>query len=114
MSITKILSNEKTTADEKIEDIALTVAKARASYGNEEAVIEDPLVNTHQGQMRFSNLENDSKLVYAKNEVSKIKVKACEAVEQNTGVNVNRRVEELIAINPILVNLGSGTKFEYL
>jgi len=114
MSITKILSDEKTTAAEKVASVAETVAKARASYDNEEAVIEDPFVGTSQGQMRFSNLEDDSKLVYVKNEVARIKVKACEAVEQNSGVNVNRRVEELIATNAILVNVGSGTKFEYL
>ena len=114
MSITKILSNEETSVEEKITAIAETVAKARAAYGNEEAVIDDPLINTSYGEMRFSNLENDSKLQFIRNEVAKIKVLACECVEENQGVNVNRRVEELIAINPVLANISSGTKFEYL
>jgi Golgi nucleoside diphosphatase len=114
MSITKILSNEKTSDEEKIASIAELVAKARESYGNEDAVISDPIVNTAFGEMRFGNLENDSKLQAVRNEVSKIKVMACEAVEQGQGVNPNRRVEELIATNPILVNVSSGTKFEYL
>jgi len=114
MSITKILSNENSSAEEKIAAIAETVAKARASYGNEEAVIDDPFVSTTYGEMRFSNLEDDSKLSFIRNEVMKIKVSACEATEQKQGVNVGRRVEELIATNPILVNMSSGTKFEYL
>lgn len=114
MSITKILSNEKTSDEEKIAAVAELVAKARASYGNEDAEINDPLVGTAYGEMRFSNLEDDSKLQYIRSEVAKIKVRACEAVEQNQGVNPNRRVEELIATNPVLVNASSGTKFEYL
>jgi len=114
MSITKILSDENSSAEEKISDVAETVAKARASYGNEEAVIDDPFVCTTYGEMRFSNLEDDSKLQFISNEVMKIKVLACEATEQKQGVNVGRRVEELVATNPILVNVSSGTKFEYL
>lgn len=114
MSITKILSNENSSAEEKISAVAETVAKARAAYGNEEAVIDDPFLGTTYGEMRFSNLEDDSKLSFIRNEVMKIKVSVCEATEQKQGVNVGRRVEELIATNPILVNVSSGTKFEYL
>jgi hypothetical protein len=114
MSITKILSNEKTSDEEKIASVAELAAKARESYGNEDAEIKDPLVNTTYGEMRFSNLEDDAKLTFVRNEVAKIKVRACEAVEQGQGVNPNRRVEELIATNPVLVNVSSGTKFEYL
>lgn len=114
MSITKILSNENASDEEKIAAVAETVAKAREAYGNVDAEIDDPLVNTVHGQMRFSNLEDEGKLAFVRNEVATIKVKACEAVEQAQGVNPSRRVEELIATNPILVNVAAGTKFEYL
>lgn len=114
MSITKILSNEKSSDEEKIAAIAETIAKAREAYGNVDAEIDDPFVNTAHGQMRFSNLEDDSKLAYVRNEVARIKVMAGEATEQGQGVNPNRVVEQLLATNPILTNVAAGTKFEYL
>lgn len=114
MSLTAILSNEKTAVAEKLEAVAETVAKARAAYGNEDAEIAAPMVNTAYGAMRFTNLEDDAKLEIIRDTVMRIKVQAVEFGETREGANVNRKIEELLATSSIMVNVGEGSKFEYL
>lgn len=114
MSITKILSDEKTSATEKLEKIVEVVAAARKAYGNEDAEIESPMVNTVHGQMRFNHLEDDSKVEVIRGTVSRLKVEAVEFAEQTPGGNVNKKIEELLATSPIMANVSQGTKFEYL
>lgn len=114
MSITKILTAEKTSAEDKLAGVAEVVAKARNAYGNEEEVIRAPRVNTAHGSMPFDTLEDDSKVETLRHEVGRIKVLAIECAEQNPGTNINKKIEELIAINPFFVNVSPGTKFEYI
>lgn len=114
MSITKILTNEKTTAEEKLEAVAQVVAGAREAYGNTDAVIESPKVDTTGGCMSFVHLEDDSKVAVLRGEVARIKVEAVEFAENNAGVNINRKIEELLAVNGYFANIAAGTKFEYI
>lgn len=114
MSITKVLSDKDTDATNKLEAVSDIVANARQNYGNSEAEIQDPMVNTAHGSMRFSMLEAESKVELLRAEAARIKAVACEFVEQNPSANVNKKIEELISLNPLFGNIAAGTKFEYL
>lgn len=114
MSITKILNDEKVTTEEKLQRVAEIVASARQKYGNEEAEIQSPVINTPHGAMNFNHLEDDSKVELLKGTVQYIKAQAVEFAEQNEGVNFNKKIEELIATNPMFVNISAGTKFDYI
>ena len=114
MSITKILSEEKTPASEKLERVADVVAGARANYGNTDVEIASPMVNTTHGSMNFNHLEDESKVEMLRGEVQRIKAQAIEYVEQREGASLNRKIEELLATNGMFVNISAGTKFEYI
>lgn len=114
MSITKILTEEKTSAEDKLKRVAEVVAAARNAYGNEGVEIACPHVNTPQGSMPFIHLEDDSKVALLRDRVARIKAAAVEAAEQNPGVNINKKIEELLATDDMFVNISSGTKFEYI
>ena len=114
MSITKILSNKDASAEEKLERVAEIVAQARAAYGNEDAEIDAPRVNTTNGSMPFDLLDDDSKVALLSGEVAYVKAYAVEFSEQTTGVNLNKKIEELLATNGMFANIDAGTKFEYI
>ncbi len=113
-SITEILATAEMADSEKLQRIAEVVAKARDSYGNTEAEITAHMVPTTHGDMNFNYLDDSSKIAILKAEVQRIKAIAVEFSEQCEGVNLNRKIEELIATNSFLVNVSAGTKFEYL
>ena len=114
MSITKILSNKDASAEEKLERVAEIVAQARSAYGNEDAVITVPRAYTTNGDMPFDLLDDDSKVALLSGEVAAVKSAAVEFSEQNTGVNLNKKIEELLATIGLFTNISAGTKFEYI
>lgn len=114
MSITKTLSDKKIESSEKLSRVAEIVAQARANYGNEGVEISSPSVGTANGYMSFVHLDDDSKVVMLQGEVAKLKASAVEYAEQNEGVDLNRKIEELLATNGMFVNIAAGTKFEYI
>jgi hypothetical protein len=114
MSITKILTRKDADAEVQIEEVAGVVAAARQAYGNEDTVIEAPMVDTANGRMRFTHLEAASQVETLRGEVARIKAQAVEFVESTTGANLNKKVEELLAINAFFATVGEGTKFEYI
>lgn len=114
MSITKILTAKDVPAEEKLADVAGVVAGAREAYGNTEAEIAVPRVNTTNGDMPFDMLDADSKVALLTSEVAVIKSAAVEYSEQNPGTNLNRKIEELLSTNGMFANIAAGTKFEYI
>lgn len=114
MSITKILAEEKTSAEDKLERVAEIVGAARKAYDNEDSVIDSPMVGTAHGSMNFNHLEADSKVALLRGEVQAIKAQAVEFVECNPGANMNKRIEELLATHGMFVNISAGTKFNYI
>jgi len=114
MSITKILSEDKTPAEDKLDRVAEVVATARSAYGNEDESIESPSVQTPNGMMKFVHLEDESKVAVLRAELGRIKAQAVEFVEQGEGRSMNRKIEELLATNGMFVNISAGTKFEYI
>jgi len=114
MSITKTLSDEKMSAEDKLAAVAEVVAGAREKYGNGEAEIEVPRVSTAQGSMPFNMLEDDGKVAVLRSEVASLKAQAVEYCEQNPGTIINKKIEELLSTNAFFVNVAPGTKFEYI
>jgi len=114
MSITKILSAKDVDSADKLTAVAEVVAGARSAYGNSDAVVASPKVNTANGVMSFIHLDDDSKVELLKSEVAKLKSVAVEYVETTEGADLNRKIEELLAINGMFVNIAAGTKFSYI
>lgn len=114
MSISKILACKKTESADKLDKVAEIVKACRVSYGNDGVEIKDVKVNTSHGNLPFSNLEDDSKVELLMNEALNIKATAIAAVEDNTGMVLNKKVEELIATNPLFANVTSETGFDVL
>ena len=114
MSITKILNAKDADAEIQVTAVSEIVAAARAAYGNEDTTIEAPMVDTPHGRMSFVHLAAPSQVETLRSEVARIKAAAVEFVEMNSGASLNRKVEELLAINPFFASVGNGTKFEYI
>lgn len=114
MSLTKILSEKKADAEDQLTRVSEIVASARKAYGNEEAVIEAPMVTTTNGQMSFIHLDSESRVEILRGVVGSIKAAAVEFVEENPGASMDKQIEELLAINPFFTSVGNGTKFAYI
>jgi hypothetical protein len=114
MSITKILTDEKSTAEDKLADVANIVAGAREAYGNSSESVTTPRANTTHGSMPFDMLDADSKVEVLRGEVARIKATAIEFTEQREGANLNKKIEELIATNGYFCNIAAGKKFDYI
>jgi uncharacterized small protein (DUF1192 family) len=107
MSITKVLTDKDTAPADKLERVAEIVAQAREAYGNADAEISAPMINT-------VHLEDEAKVALLRDEVARIKARAVEMATQTPGANMNRKIEELLATNGMFVNIAAGTKFEYI
>lgn len=114
MSITKILGNNDLTDTEKLEQVAAIVTGARESYGNAEVEIPVTKINTPHGYLPFEHLEDDSKVALLLNEAISIKASAIAAEENQPGTVLNKKVEELLATNPLFTNASAGSEFSYL
>lgn len=116
MSITKILAQDskEVSNKDKVDQIAEVVSSARKSYGNSDASIKSPSINTVNGYMEIKYLEDNTKLELVKAEVTKIKVQSIEAVKDTEGLVLEKVIEEAIATSPVLVNIADTTEFTYL
>jgi len=114
MSITKILAEKDVDSGEKLTNVAVIVSAARKAYGNEDAEVASPKVSTTNGSMSFIHLDDDSKVSLLQAEVARVKSQAVEYVEHTEGADLNRKIEELIAINGMFTNIDAGTKFAYI
>jgi len=101
-------------SSEAIQELAKIVTKAREAYGNIDKEITPPEVNTINGLEDLAMLCDESKLVIAKSEVDNIRTIAVEYVKAFDGAILDRKVEELIAISPILANITEKVKSSYL
>lgn len=114
MSILKTLNKKKGNAADKLAAVAEAVAKARQKYGNGETVIAAPEVNTVDGLMSFVHLTDESKVEVCKAEAHRIRVEAIEFAKGVEGGIANKKIEELLAVSPIMANLTAGSDFDYL
>jgi hypothetical protein len=113
-SITKILTDKDSSSEEKLSAVADVVSVARKAYGNEDAEVAVPSVQTTNGSMPFIHLEDDSKVEILRHQLASLKARAVEASEQDSAVNINKEIEKLLATNGYFVNIAGGVKFEYI
>ena len=114
MSITKILSAKDVTSEDKLSKVADIIGTLRESYGNADTEIPSVKVSTTHGNLPFEHLEDDSKVEILMNEALNIKSTAIAAVEDNPGIVLNKKVEELLATSPLFANASGGTEFTVL
>ena len=114
MSLTEILTRKDADPAVQLEEVSEVVAVARKAYGNEDAVIESPMCNTTEGTMSFVHLEPAGKIALLRKQVGLIKATAVEFCETNPGSSMDKKIEELLALNAYFANAGAGTKFKYI
>ena len=108
MNLTQIFESEELSDKDKLGKITEIITSARNAYGNSEADITLPAVNTVDGLTDLNMLSSESRVVIAQSEVSTIKVIASEFVKCVEGANYAKKVEELIATNPVLAHITSA------
>ena len=114
MKLSEIFSAEDMSAKEKIQAIANIVETARSRYGNAEAKITAPEINTINGLEDIAMLCDESKVAIAESEVTNIRLISVEYVKAFEGAILDRKIEELIAISPILANITATTESAYI
>jgi len=114
MKLGDIFIDEDMKASKKVKLIAEVVTNARAAYGNGDAKITAPEVHTVDGLQDLAMLSDNSKVAIAESEVRNIKVLAVEYTKRFEGVILDKKIEELIALNPVLANITVVTESEYL
>ena len=114
MNLSEIFSSEELTASGKILHITEVVTRARTAYGNSDHDITAPEMHTADGLQDLAMLSAESKLVIAESEVRNIKVIANEFAKSFEGAKLDKKIEELIAISPILANIATTVDSEYI
>lgn len=114
MSLTTILTAKDADPAEQLKEVATVVGSARKAYGNEGTAIEAPMCDTTEGRMSFVHLEAASQVQTLRKQVSLIKAAAVEFVMNNPGAEMDKKIEELLALNAYFANVGNGTKFAYI
>lgn len=112
-TLTSIL-NSKKKAHVKLAAIIEVVARARKAYGNADIEIDPAEVNTTEGKTEIIYLTDADKVAAARREINTIRVKAIESTKVTEGVILDREIEKLIAVNPILTNLESTSGSDYI
>ena len=106
--------NGRGKAHKKLEAIQVVVKKARKTYGNQDEEIPSTECNTASGVQGIEYLTDSDKVAAAKAEINKIRCAAIEATKCTAGVILDREIEKLISVNPILCNLNATSGSEYI
>ena len=114
MKLMEIFSSEELSSKEQVAAIAEVVIKARNAYGNGDAEITEPEINTIDGLQDISLLCDETKVAIAESEVGNIKTIAIEFCKSFEGAKLDKKIEELIAISPILANITNTVESDYL
>ena len=114
MSITSILNDKELSNSQKLNQVAEIVASARNNYGNAEVKIDPRDIHTVHGIVSFEHLEDEAKVQLLRDETYALKAEAIELSREVSGINVNKKIEELISTSDVFTNISSGTKFEYI
>lgn len=116
MTLTDIFAAtaEEMTTAQKLEELKTIVAAARTAYGNEDAEIPEPEVNTVDGLRKLSYVSPEGKVACANTAFNTIKNVVIEHHAANPGIVLDKEIESLLATDPTLCNLGSTVKSSYL
>ena len=112
-TITQILKSDA-SAEAKLQDLQKIITTARKAYGNTDAEVSVPEVNTADGVVKLTYLDDDSKLAIVERIIRQITICAVETVESTEGMVLDREIERLIATDPILCNLAATSGSAYI
>lgn len=115
MKLTQIfdMSTDTTSAD-RLKHLATIVTKARKAYGNTSAEIATPDVNTTEGLQALDLTGTEDRLAIAASEFRNMKEVAAEFTKCYEGAIFDKKIEELIAISPIMANISAVIESDYL
>ena len=108
MSITKVLADKEISNEQKLDIVANVVGRAREAYGNTDLEVESVDVNTTDGMMGFEYLTAESKVYILSREAQSIRAQAVEYARNVQGVVLSKKVDEIVATNPLFCNIGSS------
>lgn len=114
MTFNEILTNKDSVASEKLKQLVELVYDIREAYGNTEAEIDIPYVNTPDGMVSLTYLDDESKVALAGQSVRAASIEAVEICEATQGAVLDKEIEGLIATDPILCNLTASSGSKYL
>ena len=109
MTITEILSDNTLTDKHKLGKVANIIEDVREEYGNSHIRLPEAKVSTVDGLMPFRLLENNSKVAVLLTEVSNIKAKVVNAVEDVPGISARKKTEELLATSCLFSDITTDT-----
>ena len=110
MTITKVLNDSTLTDTEKLATIEIIVSKARASYGNTELEIAEPVVSVVSGVLELSELSEEDKIALCKSEVQSIKETVRSLENDYDGIVVEKEIERCIALSPFFTNINKKSE----
>ena len=113
-TLTQLINDKDMSTEDKLTKILSKVNTARKAYGNENSEIAVPEVNTCEGMVELTYLSNDDKVELAASEINSIRTTAIETTKYTEGSVLDREIERLLSVNPILVNLASESDSEYI
>jgi len=108
MSITKVLADKEISNEQKLDIVAKSVGRAREAYGNTDLEVKSVDVNTTEGMMDFKYLTDESKVYILYREAQSIRAEAVEYARNVQGVVLSKKVDEIVATNPLFCNIGSS------
>lgn len=114
MTITAILADKDISASDKLTGVNEIIDKIRAKYGNADVTVDIPYVNTVDGEVRLSTLNDEDKLAILEQTIKNIKLHATEMVDQNDAVIFDREIERMIATDNVLINITASLGSAYL
>ncbi len=113
MKITKLLGNEETATEVKLEGINTFVSTVRAAYGNAEDTIDPIKVHTVDGYVPLTLLSDEEKVAVAYQQIKNAIAQATIVTEDVQGAKFDRLIEGLVAVDAILCNLDAKTDSAY-
>ena len=106
MKVTKIISLKK--SGKVLEEVANLVKVARKVYGNGDAEITVPSVNTVNGCTNIKYLSTNDKAAVAKKELQSILAEINSADAEVEGLSADYELIGAVATNAVLVNLSAS------
>ena len=116
MTFTEIFAatSEEMSTEQKLHELNKLVSQARSAYGNEDIDIPEPEVNTTDGLRKLSYVSPEGKIACANTAFNTIKNIVIEAHESTPGMNLDKELESMIAVDPTLCNLSATVTSAYL
>lgn len=115
MKLTQIFdTSTDVDTDKRFDALVAIVSKAREAYGNTDVAITAPLANSAEGLQDLAMLTKKDKLAVAASAFRTIKANAVADSNAAEGVQLDKRLEEYIAINPVFANITDTVESDYL